>query len=95
MKAATKETLIEVLVGILGSGLIFVSMFYVTLVPLVGYVYSTNAPLMWDAAMYAPYLVLGLVSFLKDFKALGVTLLVAGLIAALYFNGIVITYGPV
>jgi len=93
MKAATKETLIEVLVGILGSGLIFVVMFYVILVPWVGYVHSTNAPLLWDAVMYAPYLLLGSVSFLKDFKALGVILLVAGLIAAVFFYGAVNSYG--
>jgi len=93
MKAATKETLIEVLAGILGSGLIFVVMFYVILVPLVAYVYSTNAPLLWDAVMYVPYLVLGSVSFPKNFKALGVTLLVAGLVAAVFFYGAVNSYG--
>jgi hypothetical protein len=64
-------------------------MFVVILGPLVGDVVSSNSALPWVAIMYVSYLAIGSFAFVRNYRLFGLTLMVAGFVAALAFYGFV------
>jgi hypothetical protein len=84
-----KDAALQVLGGLLASGAIFLVMFVVILGPLIGYVIANDSALLWVGIVYVPYLAIGSVSIVKNLRAFGSTLIITGLIAAIFFYGFV------
>jgi hypothetical protein len=80
---------LQVLRGLLASGAIFLVMFVTILGPLIGYVYTMNNAPLWAVTVYAPYSVIGSVSFVRNLRAFGLTIILSGLIAMIFFYGFV------
>jgi hypothetical protein len=84
-----KAEALQVLGGLFASGAIFLVMFVVILGPLMGYVIANDSALLWVGIVYVPYLVVGLVSIVKNLRAFGSTLIITGLVCAIFFYGFV------
>jgi hypothetical protein len=88
-----KNPVLEVLVGLLVSGAIFLLLFVITLGAFVGYFQSTSPTPIWAGAFYMPYLVVGVVSLIRRWNAFGLTLLVSGIVAVVALSGFVYGLG--
>jgi len=79
----------QILGGLIASSAILLVMFVVILGPLQSEVIYTHTSVLWDAITYTPYVVIGGVSVVKRWKAFGITLVAAGVVAVLVVNGFV------
>jgi len=80
---------LEVLGGLAVSGALFLALFVVILGPLVGYFESASPTPLWAVAFYSPYLIVGSLSVVRMWRAFGLTLLLAGVVAVIAMGGFV------
>ena len=84
-----RRAALQVLGGLLVSSTIFLLVFVTILGPLIGYVYFINKAPLWALIVYVPYSVIGSVSFVRNLRAFGLTIIISGLIAMIFFYGFV------
>ena len=88
-----RNAIIETLAGVGVSVVIF----YVMLLVLVGgfanYFEVNTASLLWIVVFYLPYLIIGSVLFLYNWKVFGSTVLVSGIVGAIGLAGFVYGLG--
>jgi hypothetical protein len=88
-----RRAILEIFAGAVLSIAIFFLMLSVILGAFSNYFAFAAPTYLWVVGFYVPYLVVGLVSYLNEWKVLGLTLFVVGFIAVIALAGFVYGLG--